>query len=244
MASLEQSAFEPSSQLKSEAKQTDTMTELECEFSGCSWKSPKGELTTVVELMKMHFAAKHAKPDKVAKVTSVKAEKAKRPEIAIEMTDEDWAYFLSRWSAYKKATGLEGEDIMLQLMECCCEQLRKDHYRNFPSTTSSSSESILLAQLKQIAVRVKNRAVNRFKLSTLHQDKGEPIRRFAGRCRGLASVSEYSVQFTACHVPVNYTDEVIIDQLITGIAESKIQKDVLSHTEAKKFPLGEAPHIC
>ena len=212
-------------------------TKLKCEFSECTWTSHEGELDTVVKLMEMHFAAKH-QPAKAAKVTSGKAEKAKRPEIAAEMSDEDWAYFLSRWSAYKKATSLEGEDIILQLMECCCEQLRKDHYRNYPSTTlSSSSESTILSQIKQIAVRAKNRAVNRYKLHTLHQDKGEPIRRFAGRIRGLASVSEYSAQCTSCNKPVTYTDEVIMDQVIAGIADLEIQKDVLSLPEAKTFNL-------
>ena len=210
--------------------------ELKCEFSTCSWVSPKGELDTVVKLMEMHFTANH-KQDKAVKVTSAKAEKAKRPEIAAEMSDEDWAYFLSRWSSYKKATSLEGDDINLQLMECCCEQLRKDHYRNFPNTATPASETTLLAQIKQIAVRAKNRAVNRFKLNTLHQDKGEPIRRFAGRIRGLAAVSEYSVQCTACNDPVSYTDEVIKDQVIAGIADLEIQKDVLSHPESKTFDL-------
>ena len=104
-------------------------TKLNCEFSDCPWISPEGDLAIVVKLMEMHFSANH-KPGQVAKVTAVKAEKAKRPEIAAEMSDEDWAYFLSRWTAYKKATGLEGDDIIMQLMECCCEQLRKDHFRN------------------------------------------------------------------------------------------------------------------
>ena len=160
---MAQSAFEPSS--KTEESTAMAPSKLNCEYAACSWVSPEGELYTVVKLMEMHFAANH-KVEKVAKSPSVKAEKAKRPEIAAEMTDEDWAYFLNRWSAYKKATSLQGEEINLQLMECCCEQLRKDHYRNYPSTSITTSESILLAQIKQIAVRAKNRAVNRFKLNT------------------------------------------------------------------------------
>ena len=204
-------------------------TKLQCEFVECTWSSPEGELDTIVKLMEMHFAAKH-KPGQSAKVTSVRAEKAKRPEIAVEMSDEDWAYFLSRWDAYKKATGLIGDDVILQLMECCCEQLRKDHYRNYPASQISTSETARLAEIKQIAVRAKNRAVNRFKLNTLNQDKGEPIRRFAGRIRGLATVSEYSIECTSCKAPVSYTDEVIVDQVIAGIANLEIQKDVLSQS--------------
>ena len=105
---------------------------LPCEVEGCPWTSPEGELDSIVELMKMHFTAKHS-PSKATKTSAAKAEKAKRPEIAAEVSDEDWAYFLSRWESYKKATSIEGDDVTLQLMECCCEQLRKDHYRNFSS---------------------------------------------------------------------------------------------------------------
>ena len=188
---------------------------LNCEFPDCSWVSPAGDLVTVVKLMEMHFTANHKQQNQANKV---KVEKAKRPELSSEMSDEDWAYFLSRWASYKKATGLEGEDIALQLLECCCEELRKDHYRNFPSTGTILSESVLLSQLKQIAVRAKNRAVNRFKLNTLRQDKGESIRRFAGRIKSLAVVSEYSVECKKCKTHVTYTDEVIMDQIIAGIS--------------------------
>ena len=54
-------------------------------------------------------------------VATVKPEKAKRPEMASEMSDEDWAYFVSRWEDYKKATALKGDEVIMQLMECCCE---------------------------------------------------------------------------------------------------------------------------
>jgi len=209
---------------------------LSCEFSECPWKSPDGDLNIVVKLMEMHYAAKHATP-KVAKVSAAKVEKAKRPEIAAEMSDEDWNYFLCRWDAYKKATYLEGDDTLLQLMESCCEQLRRDHHRNYPNSQASSTEESRLAEIKQIAVRAKNRAVNRVKLNTLRQDKGEPIRKFAGRIRSLATVSAYSVTCTQCKVAVTYTDEVIMDQVIAGIADLQIQKDVLSHPDAANLTL-------
>ena len=51
-----------------------------------------------------------------------------------------------------------------------------------------------MAQVKKVAVRVKNKAVNRVKLNTLNQDKGELIRRFEGRIRSLATVSKYALR--------------------------------------------------
>ena len=131
-------------------------TTVTCEYPGCPgpWKSPEGDLGTVVKLLEMHFASKHQSSKNSA--SNSKPEKAKRPEIAAELSDEDWNYFLSRWEAYKKATSLEGEDIVLQLLECCCEELRRDHHRNYPSQTSAT-ETSLLSEIKQIAVRAKNR---------------------------------------------------------------------------------------
>ena len=126
------------------------------------------------------------------------------------MSDKDWNYY--RWEAYKKATCLTGEDVVLQLMECCCEQLRRrDHHGNYPTSKSTDTEE---TRFKQIAVRAKNRAVNRVKLNTLKQDKGEPIRKYAGRIRSLATVSGYAVTCSTCQKAVQYTDEVIMDQAI------------------------------
>ena len=122
-------------------------------------------------------------------------------------------------------------------MECCCEQLRRDHHRNYPGKQANATETTCLAEIKQIAVRAKNRAVNRAKLNTLRQDKGEPIRKFAGRIRSLASVSGYSLPCSSCKTAIYYTDEIIMDQVIAGIADLEIQKDVLSHPDASDLCL-------
>ena len=47
------------------------------------------------------------------------------------MSEERWAYFLSRWEAYKKGCELSGEGAMDQLIECMTEPVREDHYRQF-----------------------------------------------------------------------------------------------------------------
>ena len=66
---------------------------------------------------------------------------------------------------------------------------------------------------------------------------GEPIRRYAGRIKSLASVREFSVGCTSCKTSVSYTDEIIMDQIIFGIADLEIQRDVLSNPDAKFFDL-------
>ena len=209
---------------------------LDCEFDTCSWTSPKGDLATVVKLYEMHLKVKHSSVQNVSK-----PEKAKRPDLAAEMSDEDWMYFTSRWAEYKKATGLSGDDIITQLMECCHESIRRDYHRTFSRAVGEDDQVVTEAQrlqeLKQLAVRKKNKAVNRVKLGTLKQDKGEPIRKFAGRVKSLAAVSEYLVKCKGCKKDVSYSEEVIMDQVIRGLAMSDIQKDVLSHMDADTLTL-------
>ena len=88
----------------------------------------------------------------------------------------------------------------------------------------------MLAQLKQIAVSKHNVTVNRVKLGTLKQDRGETVRKFAGRVKSLASVSGYTIKCSkvGCNTDVTYQEPVVIDQVIRGLSDSEIQKDVLA----------------
>ena len=70
---------------------------------------------------KIHVAAIHTD----SSTATSKAEKAKRPELAPDVSEEDWSYFKARWTHYKQATGLKGVDVITQLLECCTEQLRR-----------------------------------------------------------------------------------------------------------------------
>lgn len=206
-----------------------------CEFAECNWEAKTETVKDYVALYQIHVQALH--PNTGAAATS-KAEKAKRPELTSDISEEDWSYFTTRWTQYKKATGLKGEDIITQLLECCTEQLRRDHHRTF-SGAAVVTEDTVTAELKQIAVCKRNKAVNRVKLGTLKQDKGEPVRKFAGRVRSLAAVNGYTVKCTkvGCGQDVPYTEAVITDQVITGLADTEIQKDVLGHTDADNLDL-------
>ena len=205
----------------------------ECEFGECEWKLDTNNMETYATLYKIHVSAAHAQP-----VSNAKAEKAKRPELSSDISDEDWSYFTSRWEHYKKAANVTGDDVATQLMECCNEQLRREHHRTF-SGISATSEKDLLAELKQISVSKRNKAVNRVKLGQMKQDRGEPIRKFSGRVRSLASVSGYAVKCSKadCNTNVSYTEQVIMDQVITGLADTEIQRDVLSHADGDNMDL-------
>ena len=91
-----------------------TMSEetLKCEYDNCQWISAKGCLSDIIKLYEFHMKVKHSSVQNVSK-----PEKAKRPELLADTSDEDWVYFKARWEEYKKATGLSGDDLIIQLME-------------------------------------------------------------------------------------------------------------------------------
>ena len=57
--------------------------------------------------------------------------------------------------------------------------------------------------------------------------------------RSLASVSGYSVKCPreGCNTNVSYTEQVIQDQVIIGLADTEIQRDVLSHADGDNMDL-------
>ena len=82
-----------------------------------------------LEFYKNHVKARHSGVS--TSTATSKAEKAKRPELASDISEEDWSYFKARWTQYKQATGLKGEAVVTHLLECCTEPLRRDHHRTF-----------------------------------------------------------------------------------------------------------------
>ena len=148
-----------------------------------------------------------------------------------ETTSEDWDHFITKWDAYKTATGIADYDATLQLLECCEDSLRKDLHRSH-SKIAMATEIDALAAIKTLAVKAENAMVSRMTLLTMTQEREEGVRSFAARLRDQDKVWKFSKNCT--HNPfeaVNYTDDIFRDALIRGLGDSDIQPDVLGHND-------------
>ena len=85
-----------------------------------------------------------------------KAENPKRPSIRTDYTPEHWSYFLSRWSRYKTLTGISGDQLKGQLLECCDEDLQLSLHRSIGETILSKDEEEILCDIKKFAVPHQN----------------------------------------------------------------------------------------
>ena len=109
---------------------------------------------------------------------SAKVEKVKGPIISAAGSSEEWAYFLSRWSDYVDATKVTGRDKVVQLLECCDEQLHKDLTQSAGGSLTGKTEDKVLKAIKKLAVREENTMVARVTLHNMRQDHDEPVRSF------------------------------------------------------------------
>ena len=87
---------------------------------------------------------------------------------------EDWQYFNLWWGDYVKATKLEGTNKVIQLLECCDEQLCKDLTRNARGSLTGMTEDQALKAMKTLAIREENTMVARVTLHNMRQDCDKP----------------------------------------------------------------------
>ena len=133
-------------------------------------------------------------------------EKVKRPTINSSGTSEEWAYFNTRWKEYVEATGVTGKTRVIQLLECCDDELRRDLTRLAGGSVANKEGDTVLAMIQKLAMRIENGMVAGVNLQNMQQDRDEPVRSFCARLRGQANVCKYTVTCLDCNKNINYTN--------------------------------------
>ncbi|CAG2216563.1 unnamed protein product [Mytilus edulis] len=164
------------------------MPAVQCPIPGCEYVTDDLDAAIVDVLITVHSTTHAPGPITVAKV-----EKVKRPVISTAGTSEEWAYFESRWSDYVETMKIAGRDKVVQLLECCDEQLRKDLTRSAGGSLTNKPVQEVLAAIKKLAVREENTMVARVTLHNMRQDRDEPVRSFCARLRGQAGVCKFFI---------------------------------------------------
>ncbi|CAH3031503.1 unnamed protein product [Pocillopora meandrina] len=182
-----------------------------CPFPECTYETEEVTDTLAAVLLSVHSSGVHVTPGTVNTINpniSTKLERVRRPTISAAGSSEDWSYFLMRSGDYVAATNVTGKEKVIQLLECCDEQLRKDLTRNAGGSLTDKTADEVMAAIKKLAVREENAMVARVQLHNMRQDRDETIRSFGARLRGQAG-------------------NVLRDVLTRGLADSEIQLDLL-----------------
>ena len=126
------------------------MPKYKCPFPACDYETGDVSDELAVVLISLHSKGSHSTPPANASHKSAaKVEKVRRPTITSARTNKEWSYFITRWQDYVEATKVEGKDKVIQLLECCDEQLRKDLTRNAGGSLTNKFVEEVLAAIKK-----------------------------------------------------------------------------------------------
>ncbi len=203
------------------------MPSIRCPIPSCDYSTDDVDAAIVVQLLQLHQVTHNQQQALSSHLTKV--EKVKRPTISASGTSEEWSYFKTRWTEYVEATGINGKDLVIQLLECCDEELRKDLTRSAGGSLTTKNEEAVLEAIQKLAVRVENIMVARVTLHDMQQDRDEPVRVFCSRLKGQADVCQFTTECIECKKTVDYTNQIVRDCIIRGISDDDIRLDVLGH---------------
>lgn len=162
-----------------------------------------------------------------AGIATVKVEKAKRPTVYSAGSREDWTYFLSRWKDYVQVTKVSGKELVIQLLQCCDETLRRHLTRLTGGSLVDKTEQDVHKAMRTLVVREENVMVARVVLHGMTQGCNETVRSFGARLWGQASVCKFTMQCPGCNIYVNYTEAILRDVLTRGLCDPDIQLELL-----------------
>eukprot|EP00111_Clytia_hemisphaerica_P017727 TCONS_00052439-protein len=102
------------------------MVVVQCPFPECDYATIDTDSDLASTLLKIHASGVHTPQQGLSVRETAHVEKVKRPTITTGGSSEDWSYFTVRWQDYVTATKIAGPELVIQLLKCCDDELRKD----------------------------------------------------------------------------------------------------------------------
>ena len=101
------------------------MPKHRCPYPECEYETEDVKDELVAVLLTVHSNGTHVQTtSQPATQATAKVQKVRQPTILSAGSSKKWSYFLTRWKEYAEETKLKGKDMVIQLLECCEEQLR------------------------------------------------------------------------------------------------------------------------
>ena len=212
---------------------------LTCPITGCNWQSqelPDTFVDALTSALNMHNKAVHETTVQPNTQAAPQSLKLKSPTVSAGCTPDQWSSFTRQWTMFKTGMAISTSMCATALFYCCDQDLMDDLMRDISGDVSSMSEVDLLAAIKRLAVKEESRLVHRIKLTKMTQAPGTPIRTFLAALRGQASLCQYTAvcKEAGCAHTYDYSDEIILDNLIRGIADPEILADLLGDTNTTR----------
>ena len=199
------------------------MLSIKCPIPDCPYETPESSEAVTCALLAAHSMIHMAGPPRAAVV--IKGPKLDRPKVNIGVTLEEWNIFKRRWDVFVSGSGLDPDASSSQLFQCAGDELGDSLLKTNPSIVSKPT-SVVMGAMQSLAVIVVATGVMRAELVRMQQERDESFRAFEARVRSKAETCAYITKCT-CLREVDFTDSIIRDVLIAGIADLDIHREVL-----------------
>ena len=207
------------------------MTAIQLSCGSCSYVTAKLSEAAAIETLRSHTNGSHNNASRV--------ERKKRPTIKAEISMQEWSYFNRNWNVYKKSTGISGDILTSELLDCCDEQLDMDIHRIHPDI-DTKEEKFILEAIKDRAVITENPIVAQVNLMNMKQGPNEKIRAWLARLKGQANTCDYQTK-VKCECgkenTTDFTDQAVRQTIATNINDPELQKDLLSELNTISDPM-------
>ena len=202
------------------------MPVFNCPLEGCTYETVNCEASVAASLLMIH---NNVHLNENANNSKQKPPKIDRPHIGKESSEEVWNIFESKWKMFKENTKMSGSEVRHQLYQCCDEELGDAILKGHPNIVDTHSENELMLVIKQSAVIPVSKVVRRSIFLGTKQDLGENARAYAARLKGKGTTCSYSVTCPrdGCDQIIDFTDIILKDVLVAGLADEDIRKEVL-----------------
>jgi hypothetical protein len=97
-------------------------------------------------------------------------------------------------------------------------------------------EALLLDEARKLVVKKRNKLVNRMKLASMVWGGDETITSYETRMKPVARTCKFQEECTKCKckLPVDFTDQMVLDNLIRGLANEEVKRKLLDKPEEER----------
>ena len=130
---------------------------------------------------------------------------------------------------YKLGMAIPENMVNSALFYCYSDELWADILRDIREDLSTKSEDELLTAIKRLAVKERGILAQRLELGKMTQTPGTGIRSFLAGLRRQAALCQYTAKCKVggCTHTYDFSDEIIKDNLVHGMADQEIMSDPL-----------------
>ena len=149
---------------------------------------------------------------------------------------------MAEWGNFKIAGNLQAGMNKHQLGSMLGETYTRVFGSLGPATYGSLMERELLDNAKLLVVKRRNKYVHRFKLTNMKQGLDEPAIGFESRLQPTARTGRFKKKgkcnILNCpgEIEVDYTEEMVLDNVVRGLADEEIKSKVFALQEEDCTP--------